>query len=217
MLAAVPAGLRAAPSRAERSDKERNGICAPRPAVPRQALPLPAAEPGHLRSARHVHGGLGHHPGVPRSARAPSPCPAPERFAPRHRARTRGQEKRPDSSGDSPAARGPRWGCCGASPTPGAGNPGVPRSAGALPGSLPGAVPGPVVPGCAGSRPAAPPTRAGTRRTRRPRPWRRWRRRRPARPGPRRRAALATPPSGHAPGRERGGASLGPGFSCGCL
>lgn len=33
---------RAAPSRAERSHKERNGICAPRPAVPRQALPLPA-------------------------------------------------------------------------------------------------------------------------------------------------------------------------------
>lgn len=184
-------------------------------ATPATAAPSSKTGTSELCTPRPRRAGASHR--GTRSARAPSPgtarhpCPAPERSAPRHRARTRGQGKRPDSSGHSPAARGTRWGCCGASPTPGAGNPGVPRSAGALPGPLPGAVPGPVVPGCAGSRPAAPPTRAGTRRTRRPRPWRRWRRRRPARPGPRRRAALAPPPSGHAPGRGGGGASLGPG------
>lgn len=66
------------------------------------------------------------------------------------------------------------------------------------------------VPGCAGIRPAAPPTPAGTRRPKCRRPWRRWRR--ASGPGPRRWAALGgrrlparfrARPAG---GGERGGA-----------
>lgn len=81
------------------------------------------------------------------------------------------------------------------------------------------------VPGCAGIRPAAPPTPAGTRRPKCRRPWRRWRR--ASGPGPRRWAALGRPPPpgplpgtprrGRGKGRGRGvegGASFSLGFSC---
>lgn len=85
--------------------------------------PLPAGKPGDLSSPGRVHGGLGHQPGYPAlpEPRAPAQPGTPALLRNALPQSTRlGPEgwdtggKHSDSRGQSPAARGTRWGCCGA-------------------------------------------------------------------------------------------------------